>query len=230
MKSILHLITYWILILLVITGCATMEPAKTLDTQTGKADIIIPHASKAEIADKITNTMLSSDFQLEMRDPDVNVLSFVKRPREQWLARYTYNIVNHPPEGVRVITSISLIHYPGRRDQVVTDLSRGSKEAESAYALLTRIRDNYSRQEPAKEPAKKGLGMTMKDYTITAVVQGGVAEKAGLQKGDVIVKIDGEPITGDEMKDAVRINGRPGATVKLLIKRDDQEIVVHLAR
>ncbi len=229
MKSIFRVIVCFTLIIFLITGCAGMEPV-TLNTPTGKADVIIPNASKAEIADKITNAMLSSDFQLEMRDQDINVLSFVKRFSEQWLARYTYNIVNHPPEGVRVIANISLIHYPGRRDQVVTDLSRGSKEAQSAYALLTRIRDGFNRQEPAKEPARKGLGMTMKDYTITSVVQGGAAEKAGLQKGDVILKIDDEPTTGDEIKDAVRINGRPGATVKLLIKRNNQELIIRLAR
>lgn len=229
MNSILRVIEYSILIILFIAGCAGVEPV-TLNTPTGKADVIIPNASKAEIADKITNAMLSSDFLLEMRDQDINVLSFIKRTSEEWLFRYTYNLVNHPPEGVRVVTNISRIMNPGHRDQVVTDLSRGSKEAESAYVLLTKIRDNFSHQQPAKERAAKGIGMTMKDYTITTVEQGGAAAKAGLQKGDVILKIDGEPTTGDEMKDAVRIMGRPGATVKLLIKRNKQELLIHLAR
>lgn len=174
------------------------------------------------------NAMLSSDFQLEAQDN--NMLSFVKRHSETWLFRFTYNIVNHPPEGVRVVTNISRIMDPGRRDQVVTDLSRGSKEAESAYVLLTQIRDSFSRRSTTEDRAGKGIGMTMKDYTILSVAQGGAAEKAGLQKGDVILKIDGEPTTGDEMKDVVRIMGKPGKTVKLLIKRNDQELVIPLAR
>lgn len=230
MNSILRVVAYSILIIFVITGCATTGPVNKLNTPTGKVDIIISNASKTEIADKITNAMLSSDFQLEMRDPDINILSFVKRVSEKWFFRYTYNIVNHPPEGVRVVTNITRIMNPGRRDQIVTDLSRGSKEAESAYVLLTKIRDNFISQEPPKDRARMGLGMTMKNYTITAVEQGGAAAKAGLQKGDIILKIDGEPTTGDEMKDAVRIMGRPGATVKLLIQRNKQELLIHLVR
>ncbi len=253
MKIIFRVILCFTLIIFLITGCASMEPV-TLNTPTGKADVIIPNASKAEIADKIgqtlrgagmqvlevvqflgdadkiTNAMLSSDFQLEMRDQDINVLSFVKRSSEEWLFRYTYNIVNHPPEGVRVISNISRIHYPGRRNQVVTDISRGSKAAESAYLLLTKIRDGFSQQQPAKERTATGIGMTMKNYTITLVAQGGAAEKAGLKKGDIILKINDEPTTGDEVKDAIKIMGKPGATVKLLIKRNNQERVINLAR
>ena len=217
-------------IFIVITGCAAIEPANTLNTPTEKADIIISNASKAEIADKITNAMLSSGFLLEGRDPDINVLSFVKRHSETWLFRYIYNLVNHPPEGVRVVTNISRIRNPGHAGQTVTDLSRGSKEAESAYVLLTQIRDSFSHRKTTQISPKTGLGMTMKDYTITSVAEGGAAEKAGLQVGDVILKIDGKPATGDQMKDAVRINGKPGTTVKLLIRRNNQELVIDLAR
>ena len=229
MKSVFRVVVCFTSVIFFITGCAGMEPV-TLNTPTGKADVIIPYASKAEIADKITNAMLSSDFQLEMRDQDINVLSFVKRPSGDWLFRYTYNLVNHPPEGVRVVTNISRINNPGRRDQVVTDISRGSKAAESAYVLLTKIRDGFSQQQPAKERTATGIGMTMKNYTITSVAPGGAAEKAGLQKGDVILKINDEPTSGDEVKDAVRIMGKPGATVKLLVKRNNQELIKHLAR
>ena len=75
---------------LVITGCAATQPANTLGTPTGKADVIIANASKAEIADKITNAMLSSDFQLEGRDQDNNTLVFMKRHSERWWFRFTY--------------------------------------------------------------------------------------------------------------------------------------------
>ncbi len=230
MYSISRIFACSTLLVCLFAGCATTEPAGMLKTPTGKADVIIANASKAEIADRITNAMLSSDFQTERIDQDYNVLSFVKRHSEKWTFRYTYNIVNHPPEGVRVLTNITRIMNPGRRDQVVTDISRNSKEAESAYALLTRIRDGAGSEKTAKDHPKTGLGMTMKDYTITSVAPGGAAERSGLQQGDVILEIDGEPISGDEMKDAVRINGRPGATVHLLIKRSGQELVIPLAR
>jgi hypothetical protein len=215
---------------LVITGCAATQPANTLGTPTGKADVIIANASKAEIADKITNAMLSSDFQLEGRDQDNNTLVFMKRHSERWWFRFTYNIVNHPPEGVRVMATIIRIMDPGKRDQVVTDISRGSRESESVYALLTQIRESFRQPKTATGHPRKGLGMTMKNYTITSVAQGGAAEKAGIEEGDVILKIDGQPTTGDEIQDAARITGNPGATVELLIRRNDQERVIPLER
>ncbi|MFH1321677.1 MAG: PDZ domain-containing protein [Bacteroidota bacterium] len=224
MNHILRVIAYSTIIL--ITGCVTINPVNTLN---GKADVIIPNASKSEIADKITNAMLSADFRLERRDQDDNMLVFMKRLERlatTWLFQYTYNIVNHPPEGIRVTAYISRIMNPGRKDQSVTDISRGSKESESVYVLLTGIRDNFSLRKSPKDRAN--IGMELKDYTILSVAQGGAAEKAGLQKGDVILKIDGEPTTGDQQKDALRITGKP--SVKLLIKRNDQELVIHMVR
>lgn len=230
MHSILRAIAASVLIVVGIAGCTPLDSGSALDTPTGKADVIIPNASKVEVADKITNAMLSSDFLLESRDPEINVLSFVQRRSDTWLFRYTYNIVSHPPQGVRVVTTITRIMNPGRRDQSVTDISRGSAAADSAYKLLTQLRDSYSRREITPPPARAGLGMTMKDYTVMSVSENGVAKQAGLQVGDVILKIDGEPTTGDEMKDALRINGAPGSTVKLLVKRNQQELLINLTR
>ena len=225
MNSILRVVAYFIVIYFVITGCALSMPANTF---RGKADVIIPNASKSEIADQITNAMLSSDFQLERRDQDDNMLLFLKYHGRKWLFRYTYNIVNHQPEGIRVIAYISRIMDPGRADQSLTDLSRGSKESESVYAFLTGLRDRFGLQNPTNH--RVGIGMTLKDYTIMSVSQGGAAEKAGLQKGDIILKIDGEPTIGDELKDAMRLSGKSGKTVALLIKRNNQELLIHLVR
>lgn len=230
MRSILRAIAGSVLIFLAATGCTPLETGKTLATPTGKADVIIPNASKVEVADKITNAMLSANFLLESRDPEINVLSFVQRHSDTWLFRYTYNIVSHPPQGVRVVTTITRIMNPGHRDQTVTDISRGSRESDSAYAFLTQLRDSYSRRETTSPAVRPGLGMGMKNYTVVSLSDGGVAKQAGLQVGDLILKIDGEPTTGNEMKDAARINGTPGSTVKLLVKRNNQEILVDLPR
>ncbi len=230
MLSILRAITASVLMIVGIAGCTPLDTGQSFNTPTGKADVIIPNASKVEVADKITNAMLSANFLLESRDPEINVLTFVQRPSDTWLFRYTYNIVSHPPQGVRVVTTISRIMNPGRRDQTVTDLSRGSAEADSAYKFLTQLRDSYSHREVTPPPARAGLGMSMKDYTILSLSENGVAKQAGLRVGDVILKIDGEPTTGNEMKDASRINGTPGSTVKLLVKRNQQELVINLPR
>lgn len=235
MNCILRVITYSILIFVLITGCATV---KHLNTPTGKPEVIIPDASKSEIADQITNAMLSWDFQLQKRDE--NILVFAKRDQRlgtsllfgsrydstpEW--RFIYNIVDHS-EGIRVIANIAAITNPGSAFERVTDLSRGSKDSENVYALLTQIREGFSSREITKNRGKIGVGL--QKYTIVSVSQGGPAEKAGLQKGDVIMKIDGEPTTGDFSKDILRITGQPGTKVLFFIKRNDQELAIPVVR
>ena len=235
MRYILRAMAYSIFILSLISSCATVKP---LNTHTGKPEVIIPEASKSEIADQIINAMLSWDFQLQKRDE--NILLFSKRDQRlgsslffgskyditpEW--RFTYNIVDHP-EGVRVIANIAAITNPGSAFERVTDLSRGSKDSENVYALLTQIREGFSFRKIMKNRGK--IGVRLQKYTIVSVAKGGSAEKAGLQKGDVILKIDGEPTTGDFLKDILRITGETGTTVILRIKRNDQELTIPVVR
>ena len=235
MNYILRTIAYSTFILALISGCATVKPLNTL---TGKPEVIIPDASKSEIADQITNAMLSWDFQLQKRDE--NILLFSKRDQSlgssllfgsrydstpEW--RFTYNIVDHP-EGVRVIANIATITNPGSAFERITDLSRGSKDSENVYALLTQIRESFNLRKIVKGRGK--IGVFLQQYKIISVAKGGPAENAGLQKGDVILKIDGEPTTGDLVKDTLRITGEPGTTVILLVKRNDQELSISVVR
>jgi len=234
-KYILRNIAYSTLFIFLISGCATVKP---LNTPTGKPEVIIPEASKAEIADQITNDMLSWNFQLQKRDE--NILVFSKRDRTlgssllfgskydrtpEW--RFIYNIVDHP-EGIRVIANIAAISNPGSAFERVTDFSRGSKDSENVYLLLTQIRENFICRKIVKGRGKIGVGL--QKYTIISLAEEGPAENAGLQKGDVILKIDGEPITGDLTKDTLRITGEPGTTVMLFIKRGGQELNIPVVR
>src|SRR4029079_10153142 len=55
---------------------------------------------------------------------------------------------------------------------------------------------------------------------LTGVVPGGPAEKAGLQRGDVIVSVDGQPVsTLRELYDAIRRKG-PGQSLSFQVLRD----------
>jgi len=235
MKCILRVIVYSTLVFALLFGCAAVKPLNTL---TGKPEVIIQDASKSEIADQITNAMLSWDYQLQKRDN--NILVFSKRDQRlgssllfgsrydstpEW--RFTYNIVDHP-EGIRVIANIAAITNPGSAFERVTDLSRGSKDSENVYALLTQIRESFNFRKIVKSRGKIGVGL--QKYTIVSVAEGGPAYNAGLQKGDVILKIDGEPTTRDCAKDFFRITGDPGTTVILLIKRNDQELTIPVVR
>jgi len=79
-------------------------------------------------------------------------------------------------------------------------------------AYKEKQRGQYSGIGAALEKGKKGL-------VITNVFAGSPAEKAGLEPGDIIVTVDGEP-TADAAVEAsiARIKGKEGTPVKLGIK------------
>ncbi len=62
---------------------------------------------------------------------------------------------------------------------------------------------------------------------VSAVVKDSPAEKAGLQRGDIIKSIDGQEITGQDSLAKIIITKRVGDKVKLLVDRDGKELVIH---
>ena len=70
--------------------------------------------------------------------------------------------------------------------------------------------------------ASYGLAAESGAY-VAAVSQGSGAEAAGLQEGDIITALDGEPVEGaSDLMLAVR-GKNPGDTVKLTVNRNGQE-------
>jgi regulator of sigma E protease len=62
---------------------------------------------------------------------------------------------------------------------------------------------------------------------VAALNNGGVAEKAGLKAGDVIVAVNGEPmVQGTQLKEAISRNG--GKVTDLTIRRGDEEIHIEV--
>ena len=82
-----------------------------------------------------------------------------------------------------------------------------------------------------------GIGIYMvvnyEDGTITVVeaMKGSPAEKAGLQEGDIITKVEGEEITPENVNEmSNKIKGEEGTKVKLGIKRDEEFFEVEVKR
>jgi carboxyl-terminal processing protease len=72
-----------------------------------------------------------------------------------------------------------------------------------------------------------GIGVQVKQHAqgilVAKVISGGPAAEAGLRKGDVIVAVDGFPLTGSDLDSASRrITGPAGSPVQLTIVRDGQ--------
>ncbi|MBI5759040.1 MAG: S41 family peptidase [Planctomycetales bacterium] len=72
-----------------------------------------------------------------------------------------------------------------------------------------------------------GIGVQVKQHEqgvlVAKVIPSGPAAEAGLRKGDVIVAVDGFPLTGSDLDSASRrITGPAGSPVQLMIVRDGQ--------
>lgn len=77
----------------------------------------------------------------------------------------------------------------------------------------------------------ENLGLSMQDPHIPPILgeilPGGPGQKAGLQPGDIVVAVDGTPITRwREFTDRIKEN--PGTTLELSIKRGDRELTLPL--
>lgn len=60
-----------------------------------------------------------------------------------------------------------------------------------------------------------------RDLTVVAPVDGSPAAQAGIRTGDVIIAIDGKPISSDDVDSASRgLRGLPGTSVKLTLLRE----------
>jgi len=82
-----------------------------------------------------------------------------------------------------------------------------------------------------------GLGMEVGTedgfIKVVAPIDDTPAKKAGIESGDLIIKIGNEPIKGKSLTDAVKMmRGKPGTKIKLTIirKGQDKPIIVELTR
>ena len=76
-----------------------------------------------------------------------------------------------------------------------------------------------------------GLQQTAGGVQIGEVMRYSAAEEAGLQIGDLIVKIDGEDVSGAETADvASRLRGQEGTTVSMTVRRQGRDITVSITR
>jgi membrane-associated protease RseP (regulator of RpoE activity) len=64
--------------------------------------------------------------------------------------------------------------------------------------------------------------------TVLVVDAGGPAQRAGMQPGDVITQIDGQPITSPGVLEAAIAAKQPGQQVQLLVNRYGQSLVLYV--
>lgn len=131
-------------------------------------------------------------------------------------------------------------------DCYIGDADQTAMEDAAANAMISALGDRWSHYIPADEYAQYqdqmknayvGIGVTIsvrEDGTgldIKAVTEGGSAEQAGVQVGDVIVAVNNERIK-DYQLSTVRdmIRGEAGTKVDITVLRDGKELTVSVTR
>lgn len=85
--------------------------------------------------------------------------------------------------------------------------------------------DEYKKMQEHTKGEFGGLGMEVGMENgfvkVIAPIDGTPAKKAGVKSGDLIVKLDGEPVKGKTLSEAVKImRGKPGTVIEMSIIRE----------
>lgn len=251
-KKVLRLLLSSIVIVAVLSGCATAPPP--LATSTGKPEAVINGASIDTVFNALAEEMLLRNYFLKSRSETKNIALFTARGQYSgggnifMEVRVTFNLIDIP-NGTRVMASILEYDYPGTANEVLwRDHSRESYWANGIQNVLDSVKNKLDKNpanasqniSPNNPPAQTAaaeekrflidiVGMMIKGKTIVSVMADGPADKAGIKKGDLIVAIDGEPAGATE-QNASRLQGKANTSVLLKIKRGDQDLVVPVIR
>lgn len=73
-----------------------------------------------------------------------------------------------------------------------------------------------------------GIGVTIgvrnDRVTITEIIEGYAAQRQGLRVGDVVIEVDGQPITSSDIDDlSAKVKGEPGTVVQLKVLRNNDK-------
>jgi hypothetical protein len=109
----------------------------------------------------------------------------------------------------------------------------GAAVALGAAALAGGGGNSPSKSDAQLTPGHTWLGlqtvsqMGNSGATVLVVDAGGPAQHAGVQPGDLITQIDGQPITSPAVLDAAIASKQPGQQVQLLVNRYGQSLVLY---
>lgn len=119
---------------------------------------------------------------------------------------------------------------PPERTRTAADAHQAGIGA--GVGLLSKDLNHLSEDNEGKISAKAGdLKPQENDLVLTAITPGSPAERAGLKRGDIVRKVDGEDIAGLSVGEAIsKIRGAAGRAVELSILREGRLVEMRIVR
>jgi serine protease Do len=106
--------------------------------------------------------------------------------------------------------------------KIVNDLiSYGS--VQRGYLGIEYLNEQALDQLTEEQRKQQGLSDDVNGVSVSLVAKGGAAEAAGLKKGDIITKINGNTITGGADLQGLIARYKPGEKITIVYKRDGED-------
>ncbi|MEE9141470.1 MAG: S41 family peptidase [Gammaproteobacteria bacterium] len=120
-------------------------------------------------------------------------------------------------------------------EQILEKAVRGMLELDPHSAFLNREEFEQIRITTSGNYSGVGVEVDMSDSVmrVIAPIDGTPAQRAGILAGDLIVSVDGHPVTGHSMEETIgRMRGKPGSIVDMKIRRasETDPLDFHLER
>ena len=227
-KSLVILALVASLALLVLAGCQGRPGAST-----GSGPEQVVWEGWSVINNSYVDT-ISLDSERVAGDIIVGMLDAAEKPHYPFLSEIS-DFRGRPPrsvpegfEDVWRAWQLFLQTWPEVDPAVLADAAltsmMGSLQTEDRVSSYLNAEDYERSQEDEREVSYQGVGavMSMEDgrLTIVSLMSDAPAARAGLQRNDVILEVDGIPVGGSEISDATsNIRGPSGSRVTFLIQR-----------
>jgi len=163
-----------------------------------------------DVAADPTNTRELKQF----RDAFVRVRTDYLRPVDDGA------LIDAAIEGVRNLDGASGKVPSDRVVEAGLDAMVASLDPHSAYLNPEQLREAFVSTKG--QFGGLGIEVTVEDgyVKVVAPIEGTPAERSGLKSGDLITHLDGNPIHGISIMDAVRrMRGEPGSDIRLTVRR-----------
>ena len=153
----------------------------------------------------------------------------------------TFRLNYKATEKVKLIETMIRDHYL-HEDQITQEtledgMYRGMMDSlGDPYSVYMDSKDFQSMMDTTRG-SFGGVGMNLtqdeetKQIRVYKVIPGTPAEKAGIQDEDILFKVDGEDVSGQELESVVlKVRGEKGSKVNLIFKRGDEEVSFDVVR